>query len=64
MFDVPNENVPISRFIKESLNSVEEIDQWRDEDGCKACTVGMYRLQIKDEEHKVYTSDTYQTHKS
>ena len=29
-------------------NSVEEIDQWRDEDGCKLSTIGMYRLRIKD----------------
>lgn len=48
MFDVPNDNVPISTFIEDRLNSVEEIDQWRDEDGCKLSTIGMYRLRIKD----------------
>ena len=45
---MPTENETLSEFIENKLNGFEEVDDWRDEDGCKKITQGKTCTRIKD----------------
>jgi uncharacterized UBP type Zn finger protein len=48
LFECPNENVTMSSFVEEKLNTFEQVTNWKDEDGCHKNTMGRNSTRIKD----------------
>ena len=48
IFEYPSENETMSEFIENKLNGFEEVDDWRDEDGCKKKSKGKTSTRITD----------------